>query len=300
MRIKRTTPRTVTARRTRLIAVTTGLVAAAALAVPTANADTAGTFSATQLSAAGEAVLAADVAGTAWHVDQATKTLVVTADSTVSPAEIAKIKRQAGANAGAIRVERTPGRFNKLISGGDAIYATSWRCSLGFNVRDSAGNYYFLTAGHCTDGAGTWYSNSARTTVLGSTSGSSFPNNDYGIVRYTNSSVTKSGTVGNVDITSAANATVGMSVTRRGSTTGTHSGSVTGLNATVNYGGGDIVYGMIRTNVCAEPGDSGGPLYSGSRAIGLTSGGSGNCSSGGTTFFQPVREALSAYGVSVY
>ncbi|MDT9693163.1 S1 family peptidase [Streptomyces sp. P9(2023)] len=296
MRIKRTTP----TRTVRLLAIATGLAAAAAVAVPAANADTAQTFSASQLSAAADAVLTADVAGTAWHVDKATNTLVVTADSTVSQAEIAEIRREAGGNAGAIRVERTPGKFNKLISGGDAIYASSWRCSLGFNVRDSAGNYYFLTAGHCTDGAGTWYSNSGRTTVLGSTSGSSFPTNDYGIVRYTNTTVTKSGTVGSVDITSAANATVGMSVTRRGSTTGTHSGSVTGLNATVNYGGGDIVYGMIRTNVCAEPGDSGGPLYSGSRAIGLTSGGSGNCSSGGTTFFQPVTEALSAYGVSVY
>ena len=301
MRIKRTTPRSGATRRTRLLAVTTGLVAAAAvLAVPTANADSAGTFSATQLSAASDAVLKADVPGTAWHTDQATGAVVVTADSTVSKAEIAAIKRQAGTNAGAIRVERTPGKFSKLISGGDAIYTSGWRCSLGFNVRDSAGNYYFLTAGHCTDGAGAWYSNSGRTTVLGSTAGSSFPTNDYGIVRYTNTSVTKSGTVGGVDITSAANATVGMSVTRRGSTTGTHGGSVTGLNATVNYGGGDIVYGMIRTNVCAEPGDSGGPLYSGSRAIGLTSGGSGNCSTGGTTFFQPVTEALSAYGVNVY
>ncbi|MFE5910175.1 S1 family peptidase [Streptomyces wedmorensis] len=292
--------RTTPTRNIRMLAVASGLVAAAALAVPTANAESAGTFGVTQLAAASDAVLAADVAGTAWRVDPTTSTVVVTVDSTVSPAEIAKIKRQAGANAGALRVERTPGTFNKLISGGDAIYASSWRCSLGFNVRDSAGNYYFLTAGHCTDGAGTWYSNSSRTTVLGSTTGSSFPTNDYGIVRYTNTSVTKSGTVGGVDITSAANATVGMSVTRRGSTTGTHSGTVTGLNATVNYGGGDIVYGMIQTNVCAEPGDSGGPLYSGSRAIGLTSGGSGNCSSGGTTFFQPVTEALSAYGVNVY
>lgn len=291
MRTTRTTP----TKKFRLLALTAGLVAAAAtLGVPTANADSAQTFSATQLSAAGDAVLAADVAGTAWRVDTATRTLVVTADSTVSPAEIAKIKQRAGANAGALRIERTPGTFNKLISGGDAIYASSWRCSLGFNVRDGAGNYYFLTAGHCTDGAGTWWSNSSHTTVLGTTAGSSFPTNDYGIVRYTNTSVTKSGTVGSVDITSAANATVGMSVTRRGSTTGIHSGTVTGLNATVNYGGGDIVYGMIQTNVCAEPGDSGGPLYSGSRAIGLTSGGSGNCSSGGTTFFQPVTEALSA------
>ncbi|SED70230.1 S1 family peptidase [Streptomyces sp. TLI_105] len=285
----------------RLLALTAGLVAAAAtLGVPTASADSAQTFSATQLSAASDAVLAADVAGTAWRVDTATGKVVVTADSTVSQAEIAKIKHQAGTNAGALRIERTPGTFNKLISGGDAIYASSWRCSLGFNVKDSAGNYYFLTAGHCTDGAGTWWSNSTHSTVLGSTAGSSFPTNDYGIVRYTNTSVTKSGTVGSVDITSAANATVGMSVTRRGSTTGIHSGTVTGLNATVNYGGGDIVYGMIQTNVCAEPGDSGGPLYSGSRAIGLTSGGSGNCSSGGTTFFQPVTEALSAYGVNVF
>ncbi|WP_433570946.1 S1 family peptidase [Streptomyces sp. CA-251247] len=299
MRIKRTTPRSTTARRTRLLAVSTGLVAAAALAVPAANADQSQTFSAAELTSASDAVLAADVAGTAWNLDPATKSLVVTADSTVSQAEIAKIKKAAGSNADALRIERTPGVFSKLLAGGDAIYASSWRCSAGFNVR-SGNTYYFVTAGHCTDGAGTWYTNSARTTTIGPTAGSSFPGNDYGLVRYSNTSLAHPGTVGSVDITSAANATVGMSVTRRGSTTGTHSGSVTGLNATVNYGGGDVVYGMIRTNVCAEPGDSGGPLYSGSRAIGLTSGGSGNCSSGGTTFFQPVTEALSAYGVSVY
>ncbi|MET9592467.1 S1 family peptidase [Streptomyces sp. NPDC006516] len=300
MRIKRTNPRNGgSARRSRVTAVTAGLVAVAALAVPAANADQARTFSADQLTAAGAAVLEADVAGTAWNVDPASGRLVVTVDSTVSQAEIDEIKQSAGADAGALRIERTSGKFSKLISGGDAIYASSWRCSLGFNVR-SGSTYYFLTAGHCTDGAGTWWSNSAHSTVLGTTTGSSFPTNDYGIVRYTNTSVAKSGTVGSQDITSAADATVGMSVTRRGSTTGTHSGSVTGLNATVNYGGGDIVYGMIRTNVCAEPGDSGGPLYSGTRAIGLTSGGSGNCTTGGTTFFQPVTEALSAYGVSVF
>ena len=300
MRNKRTTPRSGMARRLRLLAITTGLITAAALAVPAANATQAQTFSANQLSAASEAVLDADVAGTAWLIDKTTNTLVVTADSTVSQAQIAKIKKEAGANAGAIRIERTAGKFSKLISGGDAIYATSWRCSLGFNVRSSSGTYYFLTAGHCTDGNPPWYTNSSRTTSIGPTAGSSFPGNDYGIVRYSNTSLSHPGMVGSQDITSAANATVGMSVCRRGSTTGIHCGSVTGLNATVNYGGGDIVYGMIRTNVCAEPGDSGGPLYSGSRAIGLTSGGSGNCSSGGTTFFQPVTEALSAYGVSVY
>ncbi|WP_392754686.1 S1 family peptidase [Streptomyces sp. LN590] len=299
MRIKRTTPLSGMARRSRAVAISAGLVAVAALAVPSAHANTTGTFSANQLSAASDAVLGADIAGTAWNVDPATKTLRVTVDSTVSQAEIKQIKKSAGANSGALRIERTSGTFNKLLSGGDAIYAPGWRCSLGFNVR-SGSTYYFLTAGHCTDGNPPWYTNSSNSTSIGPTVGSSFPTNDYGIVRYDNASVAHAGTVGSQDITSAANATVGMSVTRRGSTTGIHSGTVTALNATVNYGGGDIVYGMIQTNVCAEPGDSGGPLYSGTRAIGLTSGGSGNCSSGGTTFFQPVTEALSAYGVSVY
>ncbi|MET7495200.1 S1 family peptidase [Streptomyces sp900116325] len=299
MRIKRTTPLSGMARRSRAVAIAAGLVAVAALAVPSAHANSTGTFSANQLTAASDAVLGADIAGTAWNVDPATKTLRVTVDSTVSQAEIKQIKESAGANVGALRIERTSGTFNKLLSGGDAIYAPGWRCSLGFNVR-SGSTYYFLTAGHCTDGNPPWYTNSSNSTSIGPTVGSSFPTNDYGIVRYDNASVAHAGTVGSQDITSAANATVGMSVTRRGSTTGIHSGTVTALNATVNYGGGDIVYGMIQTNVCAEPGDSGGPLYSGTRAIGLTSGGSGNCSSGGTTFFQPVTEALSAYGVSVY
>lgn len=297
-----TTTRTTTARRVRFLSVAAGLAAAVAITVPNAQARPAAETSApsaAQLASVGTAVLKADVAGTAWHVDKATNTLVVTADSTVSRAELTRIQNAAGDNARALRIERTPGKFSKLLSGGDAIYAQSWRCSLGFNVR-KGNTYYALTAGHCTDGNPTWYTNSARTTQIGPTTGSSFPVNDYGILRYDNASVTHPGTVGSVDITGAGDATVNMNVTRRGSTTGIHSGRVTGLNATVNYGGGDIVYGMIRTNVCAEPGDSGGPLYSGTTAIGLTSGGSGNCSSGGTTFFQPVTEALSAYGVTVF
>ncbi|EFE70402.1 MULTISPECIES: S1 family peptidase [Streptomyces] len=302
MRIKRTTPRSGISRRTRLTAVSAGLVAAAAFAIPSANAaDTPTTFSSAELKSVSGSVLKADIPGTAWAVDSKTNRVLVTVDSTVSQAEINKIKQQAGENAGAITIKRTPGTFSKLIQGGDAIYASSWRCSLGFNVRASNGTEYFLTAGHCTDGAGTWYSNSGRTTVLGSTAGSSFPGNDYGIVRYTNSSVSRPGTANGVDITRAATPSVGTTVIRDGSTTGTHSGRVTALNATVNYGGGDIVSGLIQTTVCAEPGDSGGPLYgSNGTAYGLTSGGSGNCSSGGTTFFQPVTEALSAYGVSVY
>jgi streptogrisin A/streptogrisin B len=302
--IKRLTPLGVS-RGARLIAVAAALVAASALAAPSATANPADAPRATtaQLAQTGQAVLGADVAGTAWYTDQKTGKVVVTADSTVSAAEIAKIKKAAGDRADALEIKRTPGTFNKLIAGGQAIYAGGGRCSLGFNVR-SGSTYYALTAGHCTNIGSTWYTNSSNTTVLGTRTGSSFPNNDYGIIRHSNASAAD----GRVylyngsyrDITGAGNAYVGQTVQRSGSTTGLHSGRVTGLNATVNYGGGDVVYGMIQTNVCAEPGDSGGALFAGSTALGLTSGGSGNCRTGGTTFFQPVTEALNAYGVSVF
>ncbi|MFG2817570.1 S1 family peptidase [Streptomyces sp. NPDC048410] len=296
MRIKRTTPRGRIARRTQLTAAVSGLLAVAAFAAPTANASDAHTFSAGQLTQASDSVRQADVPGTAWAVDSKTNRVLVTVDSTVSQAEIAKIKKQAGADK--LTVKRTAGKFNKLITGGDAIYGGSYRCSLGFNVR-SGSTYYFLTAGHCGEVASTWYSNSAKTTLLGTNVGYSFPGNDFALVRYTNSSVAHPSAVGSQTISSAATPAVGTTVTRRGSTTGTHSGRVTALNATVNYGGGDVVSGLIQTTVCAEGGDSGGPLYGGSVAYGLTSGGSGNCSSGGTTFFQPVTEALSYYGVTL-
>lgn len=296
------TPRRHRSARRRLTAIVVGLAATAALTVSATSGASAQPaaekFSANQLSQASDAVLKSDVAGTAWHTDSKSGQVVLTVDDRVTKAQIAEIKKAAGANAGALKVERTEGTFQRYLQGGDAIYTSGWRCSAGFNVR-SGNTYYVLTAGHCTQGAGNWYTNSSLSTLIGPTVESDFPVNDYGLIRY-DGNVDHPGTAGGVDITGAINASVGLSVTRHGSTTGTHSGSVTALNATVNYGGGDIVYEMIRTNVCAEPGDSGGPLRAGSNAVGLTSGGSGNCSSGGTTFFQAVPEALADYGVSIY
>ncbi|MEV7865778.1 S1 family peptidase [Streptomyces sp. NPDC088124] len=305
MSIKRLSPLSAVSRRARLLAVASGLVTAVALAAPSAVAAPAPAPapSAAQLAAASSAIGAADIAGTAWYTDKASGKVVVTVDSTVSDAEIAEIKNSVADTDAGVTIKHTEGKFSKLIAGGEAIYAGGGRCSLGFNVR-SGSTYYALTAGHCTNIGSAWYTNSAGTASLGTRTGTSFPTNDYGIIRHSNSAAAD----GRVylyngsyqDITSAANPTVGQSVRRSGSTTGVRSGTVTALNATVNYGGGDVVYGMIQTNVCAEPGDSGGALFAGTTALGLTSGGSGNCTSGGTTFFQPVVEALNAYGVSVY
>ncbi|MFJ8013663.1 S1 family peptidase [Streptomyces sp. NPDC096339] len=293
MRKPRTSsPVTPTARRTAIAAAAAGLLAATVLTVPTAQAAAPRSFGAAELAAVDRAVLSADVGGTAWYTDAASGRIVVTADSTVSEAGLAKIRKAAGANAGALRVERTPGTFTRLLGPGDAVYGGGYRCSVAFNAV-SGGTRYFLTAGHCGNVVKTWYTNSAQSTLIGPTVGSSFPGNDYALVRYDNASISAPG--GFI----AADAYVGEPVKRSGSTTGTKSGTVTALDATVHYSGGGTVRGMIQTNVCAEPGDSGGALYDGTKALGITSGGSGNCSVGGTTFYQPVPEALAKYKVSL-
>jgi streptogrisin B len=238
-------------------------------------------------------------AGTAWGVDARTNQVVVTVDSSVSGARLASVKAAVQRLGQAARLQTEAGTFHIDISGGDAIYGSRYRCSLGFNVIKGS-THYFLTAGHCGKAEPSWWTSANHSTHLGNTVSATFPGKDYALVQYDASFTNYPGTAGSQEITHAASAFVGESVTRRGSTTGVHSGTVTALNVTVHYQSGGTVRGLIQTTVCAEPGDSGGPLYDGTAAIGLTSGGSGDCRSGGTTFFQPVTAALSAYGVQVY
>ncbi|HEX5014615.1 MAG TPA: S1 family peptidase [Candidatus Limnocylindrales bacterium] len=237
--------------------------------------------------------------GTAVGVDTQRNEVVVTVDNTVRGTRLAAVRAAVGRMGGAARLEFAAGVFRAEISGGDAIYGSKYRCSLGFNVI-SGSTHYFLTAGHCGKVEKKWWSSANHTTLLGSTTGASFPGQDYAIVKYDASYTDYPGSVGSQDIATAANATVGESVKRTGSTTGTHGGTVQALNVTVRYQGGGTVRGLVQTNVCAEPGDSGGPFYDGTKALGLTSGGSGDCKKGGTTFFQPVIPALQTYGVAVY
>ncbi|HEY3561885.1 MAG TPA: S1 family peptidase [Kribbella sp.] len=291
-------------RRTTAILAAAGLAAAGLLATQASAAPVNPSTLSTLSAAAITSTLSEDatIPGTAWQTDPDGR-IIVSYDDTVTGAKLAKLTGVTKQFGDRIKLEKMSGKLTKYIAGGDAIYGGQYRCSLGFNVR-SGSTYYFLTAGHCGNIASSWYSNSSKTTLLGTTYGSSFPGNDYAIVKYSTSYTNHPGTVdlyngSSQDITSAGNAYVGQAVKRSGSTTGVHSGSVTATNATVNYAEGTVT-GLIRTTVCAEGGDSGGALFAGSVALGLTSGGSGNCSSGGTTYFQPVTEALSRYGVSVY
>ncbi|TMR01060.1 serine protease [Actinomadura soli] len=188
--------------------------------------------------------------------------------------------------------------LSQAALGGDAIHTAGTRCVLGFNLRKGDA-YYFVTAGHCARTGGTWTDASGGT--LGVTGGSSFPGNDYGIVRYTSPpGDTRGGVRVNgefYDIIGVATAQVGRPVTVT-SPSGTRTGQVRALNQTVNHPEG-TVGGLIRISVCAQPGDSGAPVFADHLAIGILVGGDGRCP-GGTSFVQPIGEPLDAYGLEVY
>lgn len=177
------------------------------------------------------------------------------------------------------------------------------RCSAGFNVTDGQRDF-ILTAGHCGPNGSVWFADNRGTEQIGETVQQSFPGGDFSLIEYQNrdagdgADLVSIGDGQGVRITAAADPAVGQRVFRSGSTSGLRDGEVTSLNATVNYPEGTVT-GLIETNVCAEPGDSGGPMFSEGVALGVTSGGSGDCNTGGTTFFQPVTKALDALDVDL-
>jgi len=241
-----------------------------------------------------EAAAPAAVAG--WFVNvRANELVVVTSPDGTSAAR--EFMRAAGVDTAAVRIatsEQRPRLFDDVI-GGDAYYTPGFRCSIGFSVQGG-----YTTAGHCgTAGTPTSGFNQAE---QGTFSASSFPGDDHAWVAVNSNwvpqPIVNGYGQGNVTVTGSTVADIGASVCRSGSTTGWHCGVVQAYDQTVQYAEG-TVFGLTRTDVCAEGGDSGGSFISGSEAQGMTSGGSGNCTVGGTTFFQPVNETLSTYGLTL-
>ena len=242
-----------------------------------------------------------------WGEDPASKRIIVAVVASERGAlDIAK-RTIADVPAARIRLVRErPQPYWRLL-GGSVITAAA-RCSLGVNALDSSGRRHILTAGHCTELGGTWRGTGG---TIGPVAASSFPGDDFGAIRVTSSTAVRSARVDRysggryVTIYRASVAGIGAAVCRSGFATGWRCGTVLAANLTVNYGAGSLVHGLTQTTACAEPGDSGGPYVtnpgSGTRviALGLLSGGTGNCSVGGTTFYQPLPEALSRYRMTL-
>ncbi|MGW4204553.1 S1 family peptidase [Streptomyces sp. NPDC004726] len=247
----------------------------------------------------------ATIPGTSWAVDPKNNQVLVTADRTVAGGKWDRLEAAVKAlGPGVARIQKSAGEFKPFLEGGDAIFGGGGRCSVGFNVTAQDGSPGFLTAGHCGVVADRW-SESQNGQPVGTVREAVFPGaGDFALVAYDDPATQAASEVDlgqgdRIAINAVADAAVGQQVFRMGSTTGLRDGQVTGLDATVNYPEGTVT-GLIQTNVCAEPGDSGGSLFTrDGNAIGLTSGGSGDCTSGGETFFQPVTTALEAVGAQI-
>lgn len=245
------------------------------------------------------------IPGTAWAVDPRTDRMIITADATVTGETWNELEGAVAAVGSDVAgLKRSKGEFRLFAEGGDAIFAGNSRCSLGFNVVTEDGGPGFLTAGHCGVAADQW-SEEAGGAPIATVEDAVFPGDgDFALLTYDDAATEAVSAVDLGDgrlfeITGVEEAAIGEQVFRMGSTTGLFDGQVVGLDATVNYAEGTVT-GLIQTTVCAEPGDSGGPLFTeDGAAIGLTSGGSGDCTTGGETFFQPVTTALEAVGASI-
>jgi streptogrisin C len=232
----------------------------------------------------------------AWSVDVINNKVLVEVAHPDSPVVASFIAGLGDADA--VEVVTSPERPRPLydLRGGDEyIINSNTLCSVGFSV-----NGGFVTAGHC--GGTNSPTAGSNWVAQGTFRGSSFPGNDYGWVQINGNwnslpEVSVRGG-GPIAVQGSQVAAIGSSVCRSGRTTGWRCGTIMGYNQTVNYANGPV-HEMTKTNACAEGGDSGGSFISGNQAQGVTSGGWGNCSSGGETWFQPVNEILSVYGLSL-
>ncbi|MFE7554023.1 S1 family peptidase [Streptomyces gardneri] len=240
----------------------------------------------------------AGVAG--WHVDPRSNSVVVDVvrSERETPAVRSFVDRaRAGGAVTVAETAQAPRTYAAGTVGGDPYYTGNVRCSIGFSVHGG-----FVTAGHCgrAGAAVRGWDGSA----MGTFQGSSFPGDDYAYVSihsgwWTVPVVLGWGTIPDQLVRGSAEAPVGSSICRSGSTTHWRCGTVLAKNETVNYSQG-AVHQMTKTSVCAEGGDSGGSFLSGDQAQGVTSGGWGNCSSGGETWFQPINEILGRYGLRLH
>lgn len=246
----------------------------------------------------------APAAVSAWWVDRATRTVVLALSAQPRDARGAAFVEEARRVDASVRVVegvaaptlRADPPVYDLV-GGDIIRIGRSRCSLGFSARTSTGEPRLVTAGHCTNRGGEV--TGANAAPIGPIRSSVFDRTgDWGVVdvgpgwRPTPSVAAEGSTTR--AMTGVATAPVGASVCRSGSTTGWRCGTVTAVDVTANYPAGPVE-GLVLTTACSEGGDSGGPFVSGSSALGVLSGGTGDCTrAGGTSLYQPIAEVLRA------
>ena len=219
-----------------------------------------------------------------------------------------------GADAGTIhfsKMESQPRQLGTFYGGSEYLSQSGgsfYYCSVGFNVTKN-GAAGFATAGHCGNAGDTVHVLASKRSVgpaIGSFQASSYPNDgDMAWVLMTGSHTMPATVDGyssaDVAVRGSTVAPIGGAVCRSGRTTGWKCGTIEAYNATVNYP--DVsIHGLTRVKVCAEGGDSGGAFITGAgQAQGVLSGGNYSCkknvASLATSYFQPIGEILTSYGL---
>jgi streptogrisin C len=195
-------------------------------------------------------------------------------------------------------------------------------CTSGFAATGNAyANNFVITAGHCikNNPSGTWGAQTANgyENTLGAWENYFYGsgNSDGALIRVldTNWWVKNWGWRGHVvewgpapqysiqnpsnAIYGSASSYVGEYVCHSGATTGSSCGTVQQLNVKVTYEDGTNLNHMTKvSSVCANLGDSGGPVYDGHYAVGVWSGGVNGCAGG---YYTEVKEIESIFGVHV-
>nr|WP_042191601.1 S1 family peptidase [Kibdelosporangium sp. MJ126-NF4] len=291
------------------LVVTTSDPARARSAGLTPRAGVKGERALNALSAKVREVAGSDIAQVqSWGPDVVTDRVVVTVDQAASEALVRKLSGMDG-----VVVETSP---VKLVKNADVVPGRimdldpGTNCSLGFNGTRN-GAKVLLTAGHCVEGNPDILD--ANGTHIGKGAGTRFPSVDMGIVNIDAEDTqrayvdTRNGTT--VNVTGSSKAPIGTTICKAGNTTGWTCGKITHYNQSVQYSGESVTTtGLARSTVCTEGGDSGGAYISGNTAQGMTSGGPGNSecgfnqganATGFYSFYQPVVDAASYYGVTL-
>lgn len=245
---------------------------------------------------------------TGWYVDVISNTVVVEIlpEGQAAAAEFIEASGVDDALVRIVEVAEAPQlRQQYPLREGDPFFS-SGRCSIGFLVFTATYQFGYVTAGHCAS-VGTsvqGYNMQAQ----GTTRASVFPGSDYALVTVnqnwipTYRPLAGASTVSELPLAepaAVADPPIGSTVCKMGSTTGLTCGIVQAKNQTVNYPQGSV-YGLTRTNLCSEPGDSGAPVFTpDGQPYGIVVGGSGNCGTGGITFVQPLLPLLTALNLQL-
>ncbi|WP_460463593.1 S1 family peptidase [Arthrobacter pigmenti] len=252
-----------------------------------------------------------------WYVDQERNSVVLTVRPAAhDDAETRAFIDKAQSFGHRVDIERVRGKARSaayLYGGQPALLSNGKQCSIGFNATTSSGASIFLTAGHCTAG---WPIAARNGNRIGHTIGRSFPVNDYAAIKINwpnawnpQGAVDKYNGYARV-VQGQRKPPVGATVCKSGQSTGFTCGTIQSYHQAVNYGNGNIVYGLVRFSACVQSGDSGGAVMWGNYAVGIVSGAQMQQPSGATgcaqrtggrnvSFYQPIGEALNAFDATL-